>query len=48
VALFTVGGGVSLLTGRGLVFSGARQVAIGAAAAAVTFLVGHLIGVAVS
>jgi VIT1/CCC1 family predicted Fe2+/Mn2+ transporter/rubrerythrin len=47
VALFAVGSGVSLLTGRGVWFSGARQVAIGAAAAAVTFLVGHLIGVAV-
>jgi VIT1/CCC1 family predicted Fe2+/Mn2+ transporter len=47
VALFAVGSGVSLLTGRSVWFSGARQVAIGAAAAAVTFVVGHLIGVAV-
>ncbi len=46
-ALFAVGAGVSLLTGRGLLFSGARQVLIGAAAAAVTYLVGHAIGVAV-
>jgi VIT1/CCC1 family predicted Fe2+/Mn2+ transporter/rubrerythrin len=45
-ALFLVGAGVSLLTGRSLLFSGARQVGIGAAAAGVTFLVGHLIGVA--
>ncbi len=45
VALFLVGAGVSLLTGRGLLFSGARQVAIGAAAAAITYLVGSLIGV---
>jgi VIT1/CCC1 family predicted Fe2+/Mn2+ transporter len=48
VALFAVGSGVSLLTGRGMLFSGARQVAIGAAAAAVTFLVGRVIGVSVS
>jgi VIT1/CCC1 family predicted Fe2+/Mn2+ transporter len=31
-----------------MLFSGARQVAIGAAAAAVTFLVGRVIGVSVS
>jgi VIT1/CCC1 family predicted Fe2+/Mn2+ transporter len=48
VALFAVGAGVSLLTGRGLVFSGLRQVAIGAAAATVTYVVGRAIGVAVS
>ncbi|HYN70180.1 MAG TPA: VIT1/CCC1 transporter family protein, partial [Candidatus Eisenbacteria bacterium] len=47
VSLFAVGAGVSLLTGRGLLFSGGRQVAIGAVAAAVTFLVGRAIGVAV-
>jgi vacuolar iron transporter family protein len=46
-ALFAVGAGVSLLTGRGLLFSGARQVLIGAAAAVVTYLVGLAIGVAV-
>ena len=44
-ALFAVGAGVSLLTGRSLLYSGARQVLIGAAAAVVTYLVGHLIGV---
>jgi VIT1/CCC1 family predicted Fe2+/Mn2+ transporter len=47
-AMFAVGVGVSLLTGRGAIFSGLRQVAIGAAAAGVTFLVGRLIGVTVS
>ncbi len=47
VALFAVGAGVSLLTGRGLLFSGGRQVLIGAAAAVVTYLVGSAIGVAV-
>jgi VIT1/CCC1 family predicted Fe2+/Mn2+ transporter/rubrerythrin len=44
-ALFAVGAGVSLLTGRSTLFSGARQVAIGAAAAAVTYVVGSVIGV---
>ncbi|MEO8273536.1 MAG: VIT1/CCC1 transporter family protein [Chloroflexota bacterium] len=48
VALFAVGAGVSLLTGRSLLFSGARQVLIGAAAAIVTYVVGILIGVAVA
>ena len=47
VALFLVGAGVSLLTGRGVLFSGFRQLAIGAGAAAVTFAVGTLIGVGV-
>jgi VIT1/CCC1 family predicted Fe2+/Mn2+ transporter len=46
ISLFAVGAAVSLLTGRSLVFSGARQVVIGGAAAAVTFAVGHVIGVA--
>ena len=46
-ALFAVGAGVSLLTGRGMLFSGSRQVLIGAAAAIVTYVVGSAIGVAV-
>jgi VIT1/CCC1 family predicted Fe2+/Mn2+ transporter/rubrerythrin len=48
LALFAVGGAVSLLTGRSVLFSGARQVAIGAAAAVVTFIVGTAIGVSVA
>jgi VIT1/CCC1 family predicted Fe2+/Mn2+ transporter len=47
-ALFAVGAGVSLLTGRGVLFSGARQVGIGLAAAVVTYLVGTVIGVSVA
>jgi VIT1/CCC1 family predicted Fe2+/Mn2+ transporter len=43
-ALFAVGAGVSLVTGRGMAFSGLRQVVIGAAAAAVTYGVGTVIG----
>jgi VIT1/CCC1 family predicted Fe2+/Mn2+ transporter len=46
VSLFAVGAGVSLLTGRSLLFSGGRQVGIGMAAAIVTYLVGRAIGVA--
>jgi VIT1/CCC1 family predicted Fe2+/Mn2+ transporter len=48
VALFIVGALVSLLTGRGLLFSGLRQCAIGGGTALVTFIVGSLIGVAVA
>jgi vacuolar iron transporter family protein len=46
-ALFAVGAGVSIVTGRSMVFSGARQVVIGAAAAAVTYVVGSVIGATV-
>jgi VIT1/CCC1 family predicted Fe2+/Mn2+ transporter len=45
IALFAVGAGVSLFTGRNFVFAGARQLLIGLAAAAVTFGIGRLIGV---
>ncbi len=45
-ALFAVGAGVSIVTGRGFVFSGVRQVLIGAAAAVVTYGVGSVIGAA--
>ena len=48
VALFAVGAGVSLITGRSTLYSGARQVLIGGAAAAVTFGVGRVIGVTVA
>ncbi|HEY8167426.1 MAG TPA: VIT1/CCC1 transporter family protein [Candidatus Limnocylindrales bacterium] len=44
VALFLVGAGVSLLTGRSAIYSGFRQMAIGGLAATVTFTVGSLIG----
>jgi len=47
VALFAVGAGVSLLTGRGTLYSGLRQVGIGAAASAITWLVGSVLGVTV-
>ncbi len=44
-ALFLLGALVSLLTGRNLIFSGMRQVGLGAAASIVTFMVGRVIGV---
>jgi len=47
-ALFVVGAGVSLLTGRGLLFSGVRQLGIGLGAAAVTYVIGSLIGVSMA
>ncbi len=45
---FAVGAGVSLFTGRSVVFSGLRQVLISVLAAAVTYGVGRLIGVSVT
>jgi VIT1/CCC1 family predicted Fe2+/Mn2+ transporter len=48
IALFLVGAGVSMLTGRSLLFSGFRQLGIGAAAAIVTYVVGTVIGVGVA
>lgn len=48
VTLFGVGGAMTILTGRGLVLSGTRMLAIGAVAAAITYGVGRLLGVAIS
>jgi VIT1/CCC1 family predicted Fe2+/Mn2+ transporter len=48
VAMFGVGAAVSLFTGRNPLFAGGRQLAIGGAAAAVTFSIGKLIGVSTS
>lgn len=47
VTLFAVGGAMTVLTGRGFLVSGLRMLGIGAAAAAITFGVGKLLGVAV-
>ncbi|HUE63547.1 MAG TPA: VIT1/CCC1 family protein [Rhizomicrobium sp.] len=47
-ALALVGAGTSLFTGRGALFSAGRQVAIGALAAAVTYGMGRLAGVALA
>src|SRR5947208_1562585 len=45
VALVLIGIGTSLFTGRSLVFSSARQLAIGFAAAGITYAIGRLVGV---
>jgi vacuolar iron transporter family protein len=45
VVMYLIGAGTTLFTGRGMLFSGARQMAIGIGAAAVTFGLGKLIGV---
>ena len=47
-ALFVVGAGITLYTGRPVLFSGSRQVAFGLIAAALTFAIGKLIGVTVA
>jgi VIT1/CCC1 family predicted Fe2+/Mn2+ transporter len=48
VGLFVAGALVARFTGRGWWVSGLRQLALGAAAAAATYGIGHLIGVGVS
>jgi VIT1/CCC1 family predicted Fe2+/Mn2+ transporter len=47
LGLFGIGAAITLLTGRSVLFSGARQVAIGIAAAAITYVLGTLLGVAI-
>jgi VIT1/CCC1 family predicted Fe2+/Mn2+ transporter len=44
LGLFGIGALITLMTGRGVLFSGARQVLIGLAAAGLTFGIGALIG----
>ena len=48
LALFLIGAGITLMTGRSALYSGARQVLFGVAAAGVTFGIGRLIGVSLS
>jgi vacuolar iron transporter family protein len=48
IGLFIIGSMITLFTGKSIWFSGFRQVGFGLAAAAVTFGVGHLIGVSVA
>jgi VIT1/CCC1 family predicted Fe2+/Mn2+ transporter len=43
-ALFAIGAGITLLTGRGILYSGLRQVLFGLLAAAITFGLGRVIG----
>lgn len=46
--LFVIGAAITLFTGRSVLFSGTRQVLFGLAAAAVTFIIGRLIGVSLA
>jgi VIT1/CCC1 family predicted Fe2+/Mn2+ transporter len=48
LALFLLGAGITVITGRSALCSGLRQVLIGLAAAAITFGVGRLFGVALA
>lgn len=45
LALLGIGVAISIFTGRGWLFSGVRMLLIGALAAAITYLVGRIIGV---
>ncbi|MGA8004538.1 MAG: VIT1/CCC1 transporter family protein, partial [Burkholderiales bacterium] len=45
-ALYAIGAATSIFTGRSALFAGLRQVAIGLAAACLTYGLGHLLGVA--
>ena len=47
LGLFIIGAAITLMTGRSIWFSGARQVLVGIAAAALTYGIGKLIGVSV-
>lgn len=48
LGLFGIGAIITLLTGRSVLYSGARQVLIGLGAAAITFGIGRLIGVTIA
>lgn len=47
LALFAIGAGITLLTGRSVLFSGFRQVIFGFAAAGITYALGRLLGVSI-
>jgi vacuolar iron transporter family protein len=48
VGLFVIGAAITLFTGKSIWHSGIRQVIFGLAAAAITFGIGKLIGVAIA
>ncbi|GAP99537.1 VIT1/CCC1 transporter family protein [Leptolyngbya sp. NIES-2104] len=48
IALFIIGAGITLLTGRSVLYSGTRQILFGFGAAAITYGVGRLIGVSIA
>jgi VIT1/CCC1 family predicted Fe2+/Mn2+ transporter len=45
LSLFLIGAAISVFTGRNLLFSGIRMLAIGALAATLTYVIGRLLGV---
>jgi VIT1/CCC1 family predicted Fe2+/Mn2+ transporter len=45
IGLFVIGAGITLYTGRSVLFSGARQMLFGLSAAALTYGIGRLVGV---
>ncbi|HLO18260.1 MAG TPA: VIT1/CCC1 transporter family protein [Anaerolineales bacterium] len=47
IGLFIIGAAITLMTGKSVWYSGARQVLVGIAAAALTFGIGKLIGVSI-
>jgi vacuolar iron transporter family protein len=47
VGLFMLGAATTLFTGRSVLLAGSRQVLVGAAAAALTYVLGALLGTAV-
>lgn len=48
IALFLIGAGITLLTGRSVLYSGVRQIVFGFGAAAITYGVGRLVGVSIA
>ena len=44
IGLFIIGAGITLFTGRNVMYSGTRQVLFGLIAAMVTFGIGRLVG----
>ena len=48
IGLFVIGSAITLMTGRSVWFSGARQVLFGLAAAGITYTIGRIIGVSVA
>lgn len=47
IALFIVGGGITLLTGRNVWYAGSRQLVFGLVASGITFAIGRAIGVSI-
>ena len=48
LGLFGIGAAITLMTGRSVWYSGMRQVIVGLAAAALTFVIGRVVGVTIA